>query len=942
MFTKLLKRKVYVVDNGTGANLLSKTTSLDLGILEIHEEAFCVPGEDDIKVGKVKNLQVKIHINKDVVPVQQPCRRLPIPLQSVVEDKLNDLLKQDIIELAPLKITWASPLVVTPKDGGKNVRLCVDMRMANKAIIPERHPLPTFDEIMPHLNGCRYFTKIDLVKAFHQIELAPESREIRATFVTPNAYYRYKRLMFGMNCSAEIFQREIERILKGLKGVKVFIDDILVYAETKIEHDARVQLVLQRLSEHGLTVNIKKCEFGKTSVNFMGHTLSEQGILPMNAKISAIQSFRQPHNTAEMRSFLGLVNYVGKFIPNLSEMSYPLRQMTLKGIKYEWTSERRRCFRQIKLALCNPKHLGYYSPSNRTLLITDASDNGLGAVLLQMIHNDARVISYASKTLTNVERKYSTLDKEALAIAWATERFQMYLTGLEFTILTDHKPLVDIFSDTSSPNKRQERWVLRMQCFRYRMIHVPGKINIADPLSRLPEELKCDTFDKGAEAALYAVAEVSRPTAVTMNEIINCSQVDVEIQNVRRALQDDKWEGVLKRYAAFKGELCFANDVLLRGSRVVIPVKLRGTVLQLAHIGHPGREKMKRRTRIAVWWPGIDTDVERTCRECFECQLVAPLEKPEPLRIRELPAAPWVHLAGDFLGPLPDNSYVFVLIDLYSRYVLAEPMTRTTSRDVIRFLKDTFTRMGLPLILTFDNARNFSSEEMKDYCIDYGIKLTHTTPYYPSANGEVERQNRSILKVLKISKQKNTDWKMALQEYLYMYTVTPHSVTGVPPAQLMFGRRFRDLIPHFQTDAIDDQEMRDRDRTLKYQSKINRDEKVQAKESLVSIGDEVLMKNMLPQNKLSTKFLPMPVKVINRHGNSLTLETSDGQIYKRNTSHVKPLIRQQSIVEEDSSAVATSSTPMDRKGGQSVENPEPTRPNRLKMRPKRYDDYNLD
>ncbi|XP_053692225.1 uncharacterized protein K02A2.6-like [Sabethes cyaneus] len=941
---KKVFHEIYVVKNMEGASLLSKSTALELNVLKIYGEVFCVRDKADLEVGKLKNLQVKLKINTDVLPVQQPARRLPIPLLDIVEEKLNDLLQQDIIEPAPLKITWASPLVVTPKDCGKNVRLCVDMRMANKAIIPERHPLPTFDEIMPHLSGCKFFSKIDLVKAFHQIELDPDSREI-TTFVTPNAYYRYKRLMFGMNCAAEIFQREIERVLKGLKNVRVFIDDILVFATTRQEHDISVKLVLQRLAEYGLTVNIKKCEFGRKSVDFMGHTLSEHGILPMNNKVNAIQSFRQPQSASEMRSFLGLVNYVGKFIPNLSEISTSLRQMTVKGAKFKWTTERLRAFERLKAALANPQHLGYYNPRNKTILITDASDNGLGAVLVQVTHNEPRVISYASKTLSQTERKYSTIDKEALGVAWACDRFQMYLTGLQFTILTDHKPLLNIFNEKSTPNKRQERWVLRMQSYRYRMVHIPGNNNVADPLSRLPKQTEDKTYDKRSEAALCAIVEVSRPTATTMSEVIQFSREDKEIQQVKQALQDDKWEGELKRYAPFKSELCFANEVLLRGSRIVVPVQLRQTVLTLAHIGHPGREKMKRRMRVAVWWPGMDTDAEKICKQCFDCQLVAPFEKPEPLCIRDLPAAPWVHLSGDFLGPLPDDSYIFVLIDHYSRYVLAEPMKRTTSHDVIRFLRQTFTRMGLPQVLTFDNARNFSSQEMVDYCVDHGIKLTHTTPYYPSANGEVERQNRPLMKILKISKQKGTNWHEAIQEYLYMYSLTPHTVTGIPPAQLMFGRRFRDLIPHLQMDCLEDEEMRDRDRTTKYNTKQYRDLKVGARESLVAVGDDVLVKNMIPQNKLAAKFLPVPAKVIERHGNSLTLETPEGQTYKRNTSHVRPLIRPS--VTEDELQETPAFTSVGRlnstvEGEPRGEVTKMMRPQRPSMRPKRFDDYCLD
>ncbi|XP_029717333.2 uncharacterized protein K02A2.6-like [Aedes albopictus] len=940
--SKTVHHDVYVVDNEKGANLLCKQTSMDLGILKIEGEVFNVAKKEEPPIGKVKGLQVDVKIDEKVVPVQQPARRLPIPLEELVESKLQDLLKQDIIEPAPLRITWASPLVVTPKDGGRSVRLCVDMRRANEAIIPERHPLPTFDEIMPHLDGCKYFSKIDLVKAFHQIELAPSSREI-TTFVTPNAYYRYKRLMFGMNCAAEIFQREIERILKGLKGIKVFVDDILVFAKTQEEHDRRVQAVLRRLKEYEITVNMDKSEIGKKAVDFMGHTLSAKGISPMNNKVSAIQTFRRPSNVAEMRSFLGLVNYVGKFIPNLSSLSAPLRQMTVKGAPFCWTREEKRSFEAIKSALVEPEHLGYFSPKNPTTLITNASDNGLGAVLLQHQQGKTKVISYASKSLTKAEKKYSTLDKEALAIAWATERFRMYLTGLHFTIMTDHKPLVSIFSLTSIPNQRQERWVLKMQAYRYKIEYVPGRINIADPLSRLSEVLDKKSFDRSSEADLCAVVEVNKPAAITMSEIIQRSQEDEELQGVKTALHNGEWEGVLKKYAPFKSELCFANEILLRKNRIVVPQDLREVILTLAHIGHPGREKMKRRLRVAVWWPGIDAAVEKVCKECFSCQLVAPFEKPEPLRIRDLPSAPWIHLAGDFLGPLPDGTYLFMLIDLYSRYVLAEPMKYTTSKEVIRFLNESFTRMGLPYILTFDNARNFSSQELKDYCVDRGIKLTHTTPYYPSANGEIERQNRSVLKVLKISKQQGTIWKEALQDYLYMYSVTPHSVTGVSPAQLMFGRRFRDLIPHMQMELCDDEELRDRDRIVKHNAKECRDRRVGAKESQIEVGDEVLLKNMTPQNKLSSNFLSTAAKVIHRNGNSLTLETENGQVYKRNTSHVKPLVRpaegkQQRLAEksDDNEVVEPVEDPVSSQVSDTLQ-----RPRREVRRPKHLDDFRL-
>lgn len=466
--------EVYVI-KGQGTNLLDKMTSIDLGVLRIKSDVLEIAEQKPMKIGKAKELQVKINVDRNVHPVQQPCRRLPIPLQSIVDNEIQNLLDQDIIEPVTCKITWASPLVVTPKDDGRRVRLCVDMRKANTAIVPQRHPLPVFEDMMPYLNGCKFFSKLNLNQAFHQLELHPDSREI-TTFVTTKSYYRFKRLMFGMNCAAEVFQREMEKILKGLEGVIIFIDDILIFGRSKAEHDRRPAAVMDRLKQHGLTVNQRKCQFGRSKVTFMGHELSAQGIMPMQEKISAVKSFRRPETAEEVRSFLGLANYVGKFIPNLSSISTPLRDMTRKGVRFRWTKETDKAFEAVKRALCNPKHLGFYNPNSKTTLIVDASGTGLGAVLIQSDNGKQRVISYASKSLSKAERKYSVLDMEAMAIYWGVNRFQMYLLGKEFTVLTDHKPLVRIFATDSSPNARQQRWVLHLQAYRFKLVYVPGKI----------------------------------------------------------------------------------------------------------------------------------------------------------------------------------------------------------------------------------------------------------------------------------------------------------------------------------------------------------------------------------------------------------------------------------------------------------------------------------
>ncbi|XP_062542448.1 uncharacterized protein K02A2.6-like [Armigeres subalbatus] len=734
-------REIYVVE-GNGTNLLGKTTSIDLGVLQIKQEVMQIsdkiPQIHMATIGKAKDVLVTINVDRSVHPIQQACRRLPIPLQQTVEEELKKLLDQDIIEPASNKITWASPLVVTPKDGGRRVRLCVDMRKANSAIIPQRHPLPTFDEIMPHLDGCKVFSKVDLNQAFHQLELHPDSRDI-TTFVTPKAYYRFKRLMFGMNCSAEIFQRELERILKGLDGIRHFIDDVLVFGRNKAEHDRRLSALLKRLEEYGLTINMSKCQFGRSSVTFMEHELQENGILPAHGKLATIKSFRHPESAEEVRSFLGLANYVGKFIPKLASISTPLREMIQDGARFRWTDDTQKAFDAIKAALSNPQHLGYYNPESDTTLIVDASATGLGAVLLQTDRDRSRIISYASKSLSKTERKYSALDKEAMAIYWGVGRFDMYLRGKFFTILTDHKPLLNIFDKDSSPNARQQRWILQLQGYRFKLLHVPGKKYIADPLSRLAQTVVVSSCDKDCEKDLCAIIESTLPQTVTMSELIRQSEADEEIQRIHSAIRISEWTSELKRYQPFQSAFCSVGQVVLRNNKIVVPFELRKQVLDLAHTGHPGSSKMKRRLRAALWWPGIDAEVEQKCKNCLECQAVGKQINPEPLIIREMPTKAWSHLCADFLGPLPNGKFIFVMVDFYSRYVVVEIMTKITSAAVIQRLEQIFTRLGLPDVLKTDNAANFCSQEFRDYCTDNGIKLTHTTPYWPAANGEVER-----------------------------------------------------------------------------------------------------------------------------------------------------------------------------------------------------------
>ncbi|XP_026729531.1 uncharacterized protein K02A2.6-like [Trichoplusia ni] len=265
------------------------------------------------------------------------------------------------------------------------------------------------------------------------------------------------------------------------------------------------------------------------------------------------------------------------------------------------------------------------------------------------------------------------------------------------------------------------------------------------------------------------------------------SRQDAEIQAVKNGLYSNQWNDLTKGYKIFQDELCFYQDILLRGTKIVMPQKLRDPTLRIAHEGHPGICAMKTRLRTKVWWPKCDRDAENFCKACKSCVLVSTPNPPNPMKRRELPSEPWVDTAVDLMGPLPSNDYIFVIVDYYSRYKEVKVCRTITSSEIINQLKDIFSRLGNPVSITADNGRQFTSEDFKLFCSERNIKLYNTKLYWPQQNGEVERQNRDILKRLKIAQAEKKNWKESLREYMVMYNSTPHSVTGKTPSELSSG-----------------------------------------------------------------------------------------------------------------------------------------------------------
>ena len=890
----------FLVIKGTGVPLLGKETAMKLNVLKIGIDVAAVTDLDcEIRrqylsvfqgVGKLKSKQVTLHIDTSVQPVAQPLRRMPFNLREKVETKIDELLDLDIIERVDGPTPWVNPVVVVPKSGG-DIRMCLDMRRANEAIIRGRHPIPTVDELLHNMNGSKVFSKLDLKWGYHQLELTPESRDI-TTFATHCGLYRYKRLLFGVCSASEQYQHEIASALAGIEGADNISDDIIVHGPDQETHDQRLHEVMKRLRDGGLTLNPDKCQFNMDRLIFMGILLSEKGIGPTQDRVKAVVEAREPQNMSEIKSFLGLVGFSSRFIPQFATISEPLRKLTRKGVPFVFGGEQRKAFNVLKQSLTEAATLAYFDKNAPTQVIADASPVGLGAVLVQGPPGNMTPVCYASRSLTECERRYSQTEREALGLVWACEKFHAYVYGMKFDLVTDHKPLEVIYSPRSKPCARIERWVLRLQPYDFKVVHIPGVKNIADPLSRLISSTNESIEHKhGSDEYVQFIAVNATPNALTTRQVEEISKDDAELSDLREAIETGRYDKC-KPYAPVAGELCVIGYLVLRGTRLVLPEKLRPQALALAHEGHLGIVGTKQALRTKIWWPAMDKAAEKYCRACHGCQLVARPDLPEPIRSTTLPDGPWEDMAIDLLGPFPSGHSILVVVDYFSRYYEYVIMISTTTDKIIEGLEEIFCRHGLPMTIKSDNGPQFRSDEFKSYCEYNGVKHVKVTAKWAQANGEVERQNASLMKRIRIAQAEGLNWQKELRKYVAKYRGLDHPTTGRSPAELLFKRKVRGRLPEFKIDHQSDMnitEVRDRDAEQKGKAKIYADERRNATYSNVDLGDQVLVRQE-KVNKFSTPFCSTPHTIVSKTGNSVIVESPHGAQYSRNTTHVRKYV----------------------------------------------------
>ena len=727
-------------------------------------------------------------------------RTVPLPLRTKVQSQLAAMEKQGVISPVTQPTPWCAGMVAVPKKSG-SVRICVDLKRLNESVLREVYPLPKVDHTLAQLSGATVFSRLDANSGFWQIPLSDDSR-LLTTFITPFGRFCYNKLPFGISSAPEHFQMRMSKILSGLQGVVCHMDDVLIFGQDKTEHDNILAAVLTTLQSAGVTLNKDKCLFGQDRLTFLGHVVDRNGISADPEKITALTKMKSPDGVSELRRFLGMANQLGKFSPSLATITQPLRELLSKRNSWCWNTEQEAAFDATKQELVKHTVLALYNPTAPTKVSADASSFGLGAVLLQHDTKQWRPVAFASRSLSEVERRYAQIEKEALATTWACEKFVDYLLGAKFTIETDHKPLVPLLSTThlNSLPPRVLRFRLRMNRFDYDICHVPGKdLYTADALSRAPTAepgKNSVAFQSEIEMFVEAVTSAIPASDSRLKEYLEHQKSDPVCSLIRSYCAQgwpvqSKISTNMQPYWEVRSELTVCNDLLLRGSRIVVPVSLQEQTLHKIHHGHQGIQKCRARANSAVWWPRMSEQISNAVSTCPECVRKSNQCR-EPMIATNLPDYPW-QIVGSDLFHHKGTTYLLI-VDYFSRYPEIVRLTDTTSKGLISALKPIFARHGVPVVLRSDNGPQYVSREMSEFAISYGFTQVTSSPHYPRSNGLAER----TVKTVKAMLEKSSDPYLALLSY----RSTELSWCNLSPSQLLMGRKIRSTLPEVPQNLL--------------------------------------------------------------------------------------------------------------------------------------------
>lgn len=788
-------------------NSISNSNQSSILIQQIKNEFYNV---FDNGLGAYKLAKISLSIDDNAKPCFFKPRPVPLAWKAKIEKSLRELIARDVLE--PIDhAEWGTPLVPILKPNGE-LRICGDYKVTiNKYLCDFKYPLPLIDEIFASLQGGELFSKLDLSSAYNQLIL-DEKSQLLCTWSTHIGTLKMKRLPFGVKTAAAIFQKTMENLLRDIPFVVVYQDDITISGENMSQHICNLKAVLNKLMAAGLKLNLSKCEFFQSKISYLGFTIDKFGLSKNKERIESVLKAPIPQDVSELRAFLGMVNYYSKFIENFANKMVPLYHLLQKNVKYEWSTNCQDAYEEIKRDITSDKVLVHFNPKLPIVLTTDASNKAVAGILSHVYkNNDLRPIAFVSKALSKAEQNYSTIEKEALAIVFCVTKLKQYLIGNNFTLKTDHKPLISIFGENKGlplmAAARVQRWAFILSGFNYKIEYIKGISNDADHLSRMPQ-LKIK--EKVIEDNTFV-------NFIQNDNVLNIDFKDIERETRRDPILSKVCEfvklGLIENlkgddfvaYTSKGNELSVDHDCLLWGYRVVIPLKLRKPVLQLLHESHLGIVKTKGLARSFVWWHKIDNDIEDLIKSCVHCQKLLPSPEKSPLIPWKTTNSIWHRIHIDFAGPIKNN-FLFVIIDSFSKWVEVFKTKEITSNFVITKLRETFCRFGIPNTIVSDNGRQFVSNEFKEFSRKNKINHVLTAPGHPATNGQAENFIKTLKKSIyaNLNSSKDENFELILNRFLMDYRNTKHCTTDESPSKIFLGRSIRSRFDFIKPPLVKD------------------------------------------------------------------------------------------------------------------------------------------
>lgn len=729
-----------------------------------------------------------IHLKEGAKPVQHAPRHCPIALQPKVKEELDDMEAQGIIVKVNTPTDWVASATYAKRDEGRKIRVCFDGRDINKAIRREHHKAPTVPETTHKMAGSRVFSKFDMYKGYNGIKLAEKSSYL-TTFNTPFGRYRYLRVPFGLICSGDEFQRRMDQMLEGATGCISIADDIVVHSRTDEEHDQHIHNLMEIARKYGIVFNPKKTHIKTDKVFFFGEYYDKDGAHPDPAKVKAVHEMGAPKNVTQLQEFLGMVQYLSPFIRGLSDLTAPLRELQKKDVDFQWHSSYQAAMDRIKAAIIDDATLRYFDVNKEVTIQVDASQVGLGAVLLQ----EGKPVAYASKALTPTEQRYANIEREMLAVVFGAEKFHNYVYGRHFTIESDHKPLEAITKKALADTPvRLQRMLLRMQGYDYTLNYKQGKeVLIADALSRYNP---CEGEEIALEVTIHSLINMSENAKSSFQQEISTNP---EMKELTRLIIDGWPEDIkavpklLRPYWKYRESLSVEDGLILKGETLVIPPGQRVKTLESLHKSHQGVNKTQLLARNLIFWPGYTAAIEEMVKRCDTCLKYQAQQAATPLEPTPAPSRPWQIVATD-LFTFDGRNYL-VIGDYYSKMHLVRkyPKGNSSSGKTINFLKEVFSEQSIPEVLRSDNGPQFDSAEFRDFCQAWNIEHRTSSPHYPQSNGFAEAMVKIVKGALQRAKDCGTDPHLALLDL----RATPVDAHLPSPAELLNRRRYRTTIP---------------------------------------------------------------------------------------------------------------------------------------------------